>query len=129
MSSDPDIQNRISNLRKTLNYHNHQYYVLNQPEITDFEFDQLMKELMKLEKEYPEYADSNSPSVRVGSDITSDFVQVVHKYPMLSLSNTYSLEEIKDFEIRNKRIVNEDFEYICELKYDGVSISLTYEQG
>ena len=129
MSSDPDIQNRISNLRKTLNYHNHRYYVLNQPEITDFEYDQLMKELIELENEHPEYADPNSPSVRVGSDITSDFVQVVHKYPMLSLSNTYSLEEIKDFEIRNKRIVNEDFEYICELKYDGVSISLTYEQG
>ena len=129
MPSEPDIQNRISNLRKTLNYHNYRYYVLSQPEISDFEYDQLMKELMYLEKKHPEFYDPNSPSVRVGSDLTSEFEQVYHKYPMLSLGNTYSLEEIKDFEIRNKRILNEDFEYICELKYDGVSISLSYEQG
>jgi len=129
MGSEPDIKDRISNLRKTLNFHNYSYYVLSQPEISDFEYDQMMKELMELEKDHPEFSDPNSPSVRVGSDISNEFEQVFHKYPMLSLSNTYSLEEIKDFEIRNKRIVNEEYEYVCELKYDGLSISLTYEHG
>ena len=129
MALEPDIADRISNLRKTLNYHNYQYYVLSQQVISDFEYDQMMKELIDLEKKYPEFSNPNSPSVRVGSDITSEFEQVYHKYPMLSLSNTYSMEELKDFEVRNKRIVNEAFEYVCELKYDGVSISITYENG
>lgn len=127
--SESDVKERISNLRKILSHHNYQYYVLSKPEISDFEFDQLMQELIDLEKKYPEYYDANSPSVRIGSDITNEFEQVIHKYPMLSLSNTYSIDEIRDFEIRNKRIVNDEYEYVCELKYDGVSISITYEHG
>jgi DNA ligase (NAD+) len=129
MGSELDIKDRISKLRKTLNRHNYLYYVLSQPEISDFEYDQMLNELIELEQKHPEFFDPNSPSVRVGSDITNEFEQVIHKYPMLSLNNTYSIEDIRDFETRNKRIVNEDYEYICELKYDGVSISLTYEHG
>ncbi len=129
MPSDTNIRERILNLRQVLDHHNHQYYVLSQPEISDFEYDQLMQELIDLEKQYPEYNDPNSPSCRVGSDIDNEFKQVAHRYPMLSLSNTYSVEELIEFETRNKRIVDEPFEYICELKYDGLSISLTYEHG
>ena len=116
-------------IRSYYDYHNHRYYVLSDPEISDYEFDTLMHELTRLEKEHPEYADPNSPTCRVGSDSNSGFAQVQHRYPMLSLSNTYSLEELQDFETRNKRLLNESFEYSCELKYDGVSISLTYENG
>jgi DNA ligase (NAD+) len=126
---DTEIKERIENLRQILNHHNHRYYILAQPEISDFEFDQLMKELLDLEKRYPEFYDPNSPSCRVGSDSDSVFVQVKHRYPMLSLSNTYSIDELYEFETRNKRLLNEAFEYICELKYDGLSISLTYENG
>lgn len=120
---------RIEKLRDTLNEHNYKYYVLSRPEISDFEYDQLLKELQDLENAHPEYADENSPTQRVGSDINTVFEQVAHRYPMLSLSNTYSLEELQEFEIRNRKIVDEPFEYVCELKYDGVSISLTYENG
>jgi DNA ligase (NAD+) len=126
---DTEIKERIENLRQILNHHNHRYYILAQPEISDFEFDQLMKELLDFEKRYPEFYDPNSPSCRVGSDSDSVFVQVKHRYPMLSLSNTYSIDELYEFETRNKRLLNEAFEYICELKYDGLSISLTYENG
>lgn len=129
MSSGIEVKERIFNLRRTLNHHNYLYYVLSQPEISDFEFDLMMRELIDLEKQYPEYNDPNSPSCRVGNDSDNVFKQVAHRYPMLSLSNTYSVDELIDFEARNKRIVNEDFEYICELKYDGLSISLTYEDG
>ncbi len=120
---------RIENLRRVLNEHNYRYYVLSNPEISDFEYDQLMSELQSLELEYPEYTDENSPTRRVGSDISTGFQQVKHKYPMLSLSNTYSMEELVDFEKRNQRIIEGSFVYTCELKYDGVSISLTYEKG
>jgi DNA ligase (NAD+) len=129
MGSDPEVKERIKHLRQILEYHNYLYYVASQPEISDFEYDQLMKELIELEKQHPEYFDPNSPSVRVGNDIAGEFQQVTHRYPMLSLSNTYSLEELEEFETRNKRIINEPFEYVCELKYDGLSISLTYENG
>ncbi len=129
MTTKQEIPERIDQLRNQLNYHNHRYYVLSDPEISDYEFDTLMHELTRLEKEHPEYADPNSPTCRVGSDSNSGFAQVQHRYPMLSLSNTYSLEELQDFETRNKRLLNESFEYSCELKYDGVSISLTYENG
>jgi DNA ligase (NAD+) len=122
-----DVQIRIENLRKTLNEHNYRYYALSQPVISDFEYDQLMHELIELEKKYPEYFDPNSPTQRVGNDQTKEFVQVRHKYPMLSLDNTYSLDELREFETRNKKILNEEFEYVCELKYDGASISLTYK--
>lgn len=120
---------KIDQLRADLHRHNHNYYVLNAPEISDKEFDDLMRELQDLEKEHPEYQDDNSPTMRVGSDINKNFTQVAHKYPMLSLGNTYSESEVADFYERVRKALNEDFEICCELKYDGTSISLTYEDG
>lgn len=120
---------RIDWLRAELHRHNYNYYVMNAPEITDKEFDDLMRELQDLEKEHPEYADENSPTMRVGSDLNKNFTQVAHKYPMLSLGNTYSESEVTDFYERVKKALNEDFEICCELKYDGTSISLTYKDG
>ncbi len=120
---------KINALRFELEEHNYRYYVLAQPVISDFDFDMKLKELEKLEAEFPEYADPNSPTQRVGNDLSSDFEQVEHKYAMLSLSNAYSEEEITDFDTRIKKIINTDFEYVCELKFDGSSISLTYENG
>ncbi len=123
------IAERISHLRRVIEEHSHNYYVLSNPTITDFEYDQLFRELIDLEKANPEFSESSSPTQRVGSDLNLEFEQAAHIYPMLSLDNTYSMEELEDFEKRNKRLLAEDFEYICELKYDGVSISLTYENG
>ncbi|MDE6215593.1 NAD-dependent DNA ligase LigA [Bacteroides sp.] len=120
---------KIDQLRADLHRHNHNYYVLNAPEISDKEFDDLMRELQDLEKEHPEYQDDNSPTMRVGSDINKNFTQVAHRYPMLSLGNTYSESEVADFYERVRKALNEDFEICCELKYDGTSISLTYEDG
>ena len=124
-----DELSRIDFLRRELHRHNHNYYVLSQPEISDFEFDKLMRELTELEQKHPEYYDANSPSVRVGSDIQSNFTQVVHRYPMLSLQNTYSEGEVTEFYNRVKRTLNEDFKIVCELKFDGTSISLIYKNG
>ena len=123
------IKQQIEALRQQLHEHNYNYYVLSQPMVSDQEFDRLMAELTALEAEYPEYADPNSPSVRVGSDINKSFMQVAHRYPMLSLQNTYSENEVSDFYNRVKKSLNEDFEIVCELKYDGTSISLIYEEG
>lgn len=123
------IKERIDQLRTDLHRHNYNYYVLNTPEISDKEFDDMMHELQDLEKEHPEYQDENSPTMRVGSDLNKNFTQVTHKYPMLSLGNTYSENEVTDFYDRVKKALNEDFEICCELKYDGTSISLTYENG
>ncbi|HPR20714.1 MAG TPA: NAD-dependent DNA ligase LigA [Proteiniphilum sp.] len=123
------IRQQIEALRQQLHEHNYNYYVLSQPEISDQEFDRLMAELTFLEAQYPEYADPNSPSVRVGSDTNKSFTQVAHRYPMLSLQNTYSEDEVKEFYNRVKKSLNEDFEIVCELKYDGTSISLIYEEG
>ena len=120
---------RILELRKELHEHNHRYYVLNAPVISDFEFDALLRELQELEAANPDMFDPASPTMRVGSDITKEFKQVTHKYPMLSLGNTYSKEEVMDFYDRVKRALNEDFEICCELKFDGTSISLTYING
>ena len=121
---------RIIALRAALHRHNYLYYVQNQPEITDREFDALMHELQQLEAARPELADDNSPTVRVGSDLNGDFRQVAHRYPMLSLSNTYNAAEVADFyNSVSKALKGEDFEICCELKYDGLSISLTYENG
>ncbi|MEZ5103065.1 MAG: NAD-dependent DNA ligase LigA [Draconibacterium sp.] len=121
---------KIEHLRKELEEHNYNYYVLNLPTISDFDFDMKLKELEKLEKEFPAFADPNSPTQRVGSDLSSDFEQVEHKYFMLSLSNAYSEDELRDFDTRIKKIIEtEQFEYVCELKFDGSSISLTYENG
>lgn len=125
-----DERQRILQLRKELHEHNYKYYVLNQPEISDQEFDFMMKELQELEARHEDMFDPNSPTQRVGSDINQEFTQVTHKYPMLSLANTYSQEEVADFYSSVKKGLNgEDFEICCELKYDGLSISLTYEDG
>ena len=127
---DKEALVKIKQLRKELEEHNYNYYVLNQPTISDFDFDMKLKELEELEKAFPAFADPNSPTQRVGSDISSDFEQVEHKYSMLSLSNAYSDGEIRDFDTRIKKIIETDqFEYVCELKFDGSSISLTYENG
>nr|WP_320119320.1 NAD-dependent DNA ligase LigA [uncultured Marinifilum sp.] len=124
-----EAKNRIEELSAQLHKHNHNYYVLSQPTISDYDFDILLKELVELEKQFPEFLDLNSPSQRVGSDINLEFEQVNHTYPMLSLGNTYSEQEIRDFETRIKKLIEEDVEYVCELKYDGTSISLKYESG
>lgn len=120
---------KIDQLRAELHRHNYRYYVLNAPEISDKEFDDMMRELQNLEQTHPEFQDTNSPTMRVGSDLNKNFTQVAHKYPMLSLGNTYSEGEVSDFYDRIQKSLNEDFEICAELKYDGTSISLTYENG
>jgi DNA ligase (NAD+) len=122
------VRERIEELRRQLEYHNHKYYVENDPSISDFEFDALMRELQRLEEAHPEFADPDSPTMRVGSDISSEFVTVRHRYPMLSLGNTYSLDELHEFLERIEREAGPT-EYVCELKFDGTAISLTYENG
>ena len=123
------VKEQIEQLRSLLHQHNYNYYVLNTPSISDQEFDSLMRQLQELEELHPEYQDENSPSVRVGSDINKNFTQVSHKYPMLSLSNTYSEGEVNEFYQRVRKALNEEFEICCEMKYDGTSISLIYEDG
>lgn len=120
---------RITELRAQINFHNHLYYVESRTEISDFAFDQLMEELIKLEAAFPMLSDPNSPSKRVGGDITKKFETVKHQYPMLSLSNSYSKEEIIDWEQRLKKNIGEKIQYVCELKYDGVAIGIQYENG
>jgi len=120
---------RITALREQLNHYNYHYYVLSQPLISDFEFDKLLAELQQLENENPQYFDPNSPTQRVGSDINQNFTQVKHQYPMLSLGNTYNEGEVADFYNRVAKALNAPFEIVCELKYDGTSISLIYEKG
>ena len=125
-----DEKQRIEQLRQELHDHNHRYYVLNQPIIDDQEFDRLMRELQDLEAKHPELYDPNSPTQRVGSDLNQEFRQVAHKYPMLSLANTYSEQEVAEwYESVKKGLGGDDFDVCCEMKYDGLSISLTYENG
>ena len=125
-----DEKLRIEQLRQELHDHNHRYYVLNQPTISDQEFDRLMRELQDLEAKHPELYDPNSPTQRVGSDLNQEFRQVAHKYPMLSLANTYSEQEVAEwYESVKKGLGGDDFDVCCEMKYDGLSISLTYENG
>ena len=124
-----EAKERIEKLRLEIEGHNHKYYVLSKPEISDFEYDILLNELDTLEKKYPEFIVENSPTQRVGSDIIDEFVQYEHKYPMLSLGNTYSEEELRDFDTRIRKVTKESFEYVCELKFDGVSISINYRDG
>jgi len=120
----------ILQLRRDLEQHNHNYYVLNQPTISDYDFDQMMHRLQDLEAEHPDMADLNSPTQRVGSDLNQQFRQVAHKYPMLSLANTYNEQDVRDFYERVRSgLEGEDFDICCELKYDGLSISLTYVDG
>ena len=120
---------RIADLRNELERHNYLYYVLSQPEISDYDYDMMFKELEKLEREHPEFADPNSPTQRVGSDINVEFTQVAHKYPMLSLNNTYNEQELADFDERVRKDLADSCRYVCELKYDGASVSLTYRNG
>jgi len=124
-----EAEKEIRRLSDLIEEHNYNYYALSQPVISDFEFDKLLEQLVKLEKEFPELVKPNSPSQRVGGYVTKEFKQVKHKYPMLSLGNTYSEEELSDFDERVRKVVGDDLEYVCELKYDGVAISLIYKDG
>jgi len=124
-----NAESEIKKLRDILNRANHEYYVLSFPTITDFEYDKYMQELLRLEALYPQFYDENSPSQRVGNDSAQGFTQEPHKYSMLSLSNTYTEGEVRDFFERTRKALNEDFSLVCELKYDGTSISLTYKNG
>ena len=123
------VQDRIVFLRSELQQHNHNYYVLDNASISDFEFDMLLNELIELEKQHPEFYDANSPTQRVGGDLIKSFNTVAHQYRMLSLGNTYSSDELLGFDKRITKLVETEIEYVCELKYDGVSISLKYENG
>lgn len=125
-----NIKKKIESLREELTQHNYNYYVLDNPTISDFEFDQKLKELQALEAEHPKFFDENSPTVRVGGSITKNFNTVVHPYRMYSLDNSYSKEELEDWEKRIiKMIGTEDISFVCELKYDGASIDLHYKNG
>lgn len=127
--SREEAKHRIDVLRKEIDEHNYYYYVLSRPVISDYDFDILMKELCDLENEFPEFYDLYSPSQRVGGGLSADFKQRKHRYPMLSLGNTYSFSDLEDFDDRVKKNLGNDFEYVCELKYDGLSIGLTYLNG
>ncbi|MFP4470819.1 MAG: NAD-dependent DNA ligase LigA [Bacteroidales bacterium] len=124
-----EARKKIESLEKELHEHNYKYYVLSAPSISDYEFDMKLKELEQLEAAYPDLASPDSPTKRVGGEVTKDFRQVKHEYPMLSLSNTYSQEEVLDFLIRIKKSIDDEVEYVCELKYDGVAVGLRYESG
>ncbi|TCC92216.1 NAD-dependent DNA ligase LigA [Pedobacter frigiditerrae] len=121
------VKEQMDALVAELNQHTYNYYVLAMPTIADYEFDKKLEELAKLEKEHPEFADPNSPTQKVGGDITKNFITVKHKWPMLSLGNTYNEQDLRDFDERVRKAIGDDFEYVCELKFDGLSISLTYE--
>src|ERR1044072_3748095 len=124
------IKKHIEALSHEIDEHNYRYYVLSEPSISDFDFDKKLEELMQLEKENPEFLFPDSPSQRVGGQVTKEFLTVKHRYPMLSLGNTYSGEELADFDERvRKGLHTDEEEYVCELKYDGVAIGLRYEKG
>ena len=125
------VVEKIESLRNALHEHNHRYYVLDQPTISDYRFDQMLRELQQLEKDYPEFNDLNSPTQRVGGGVTKSFETIAHRFPMYSLSNTYSREELELWEERLQKILGPEavITYSCELKFDGVSVSLTYENG
>ncbi len=124
-----EAKERIERLRLEIEKHNHNYYILNQPSVSDFEFDIMLNELATLEKKFPEFITEDSPTRKVGSDLTVEFIQYEHSYPMLSLGNTYNEEELRDFDSRINKSANESYEYVCELKFDGASISITYRNG
>src|SRR6202012_4673392 len=127
--SPVEAKNRIDALSSELKQHNYNYYVLAMPTISDFDFDKKLEELGSLEKQFPEFLEPDSPTQRVGGFITKEFVTVKHKWPMLSLGNTYSEQELQDFDQRIRKAIGDNFEYVCELKFDGLSMSLTYEEG
>src|SRR5690606_23667490 len=120
---------RVEELTRELNEYNYQYYVLANPAISDYDFDQKIKELEELERLFPQLLDPDSPTQKVGGDITQRFNTVRHRWPMLSLSNTYGAREFRDLDERVRKALGDDFEYVCELKFDGLSINLTYEDG
>ncbi len=124
-----EAKDRIEKLRIEIVGHNKKYYILNQPSISDFEYDIMLNELDTLEKKFPEFVNESSPTHRVGSDITKEFEQYEHRYPMLSLGNTYNEEELREFDNRIRKVTSESFEYVCELKFDGASISISYKDG
>lgn len=124
-----DVEQRIAQLSEEINRHNYYYYMLDDPKISDYDFDRLLQELIDLEKQYPDYVRPDSPTQRVGGSITKQFESAAHIYPMLSLGNTYSEGDLNEFDIRVRSLLNDSLEYVCELKYDGVAISLIYEQG
>jgi DNA ligase (NAD+) len=124
-----EVRARIEKLKKDIEEHNHNYYVLNNPAISDFEYDLLLNELDTLEKKFPEFATEDSPTRRIGSDITREFRQYEHRYPMLSLGNTYSEEDLREFNTRIEKVASVPVKYVCELKFDGASISITYKKG
>ena len=127
--SPAEAKNQIKALTTELKQHNYNYYVLAMPTIDDFGFDKKLEQLNKLEKEFPEFADPDSPTQKVGGDITKEFVTYRHRWPMLSLGNTYNEQELLDFDLRIRKAIGDNFEYVCELKFDGLSMSLTYEDG
>ncbi|MBU3660767.1 MAG: NAD-dependent DNA ligase LigA [Flavobacteriales bacterium] len=127
--NETQAQQEISRLTEQINHHNHLYYVESNPSISDFDFDMLLKQLQELEAQFPQFASDNSPTKRVGGDITKKFETVVHRFPMLSLANTYSEVEIVDWENRIKKLIEGPIEFVCELKYDGVAIGIRYENG
>ena len=124
-----EARQRIAALSEELEQHNYNYYILAKPTISDYEFDMKLEELARLEKEFPEYLSPASPTQRVGGGVTKEFKSVQHRYPMLSLANSYSREEIADFISRIKKTIEDEVEFCCELKFDGLSISLQYENG
>ena len=124
-----DIKDKINSLRKELHEYNYQYYVLDNTAISDYEFDLKLKELQDLENNHPEFYDSNSPTLRVGGEVTKEFQSSIHNNPMFSLDNSYSIDELKDWEKRLRKFIDQEIEYTCELKFDGVSINLLYEEG
>lgn len=126
-----EAKNKIISLRQELSQHNYNYYVLSQATISDYDYDMMLKELEVLEKDFPEFYDANSPTLRVGNDIDNTFKQVKHEYPMLSLGNTYNFAELTDFDTRVKKLIGDDssYKYVCELKYDGTAISIKYKNG
>src|SRR6187402_983976 len=127
--SPAEAKSQIQALTIELKQHSYNYYVLAMPTITDFEFDKKLEALNELEKQFPEFLDPDSPTQRVGGDITKEFVTVKHKWPMLSLGNTYNEQELFDFDQRVRKAIGDNFEYVCELKFDGLSMSLTYQDG
>src|SRR6201996_4908970 len=127
--SAAEAKQKIEALTAELRQHNYNYYVLAMPTISDFDFDKKLEELAALEKQFPDFAEPDSPTQKVGGFITKEFKTIRHKWPMLSLSNTYSEQELLDFDQRIRKAIGDNFEYVCELKFDGLSMSLTYENG
>ncbi len=126
---DPDIKLKIQKLTEELHQHNYNYYVLDAPTISDFDFDKKLESLCQLEKQYPEFADKNSPTQRIGGEIITKFETVKHKKRMYSLNNTYSKTELKEYVERIHKLTDKPIDFVCELKYDGVAISITYKNG